>query len=88
MGNHFGKEEMKGGATVSSPLKKADMVEIDDNNQYDYIVVGLGAAGSVIAARLAEDPNLKIAVIESGGDYTKNPNVSTPAKHLLLWGPG
>lgn len=54
-------------------------------NEFDYIIVGLGAAGTVLAARLAEDQDLKIAVIEAGGDYTSNPNVSTPAKHVLLW---
>lgn len=54
-------------------------------DQFDFIIVGLGAAGSVVAARLAEDPNIKIAVIEAGGDYTLNPNIYTPSKNLLLW---
>ena len=68
---------------------KADKLQSADGNlrrnEFDYIIVGLGAAGTVLAARLAEDKNLKIAVIEAGGDYTSNPNVSTPAKHVLLW---
>lgn len=35
--------------------------------EYDYVVVGAGAAGCVVAARLAEDRNLRVAVLEAGG---------------------
>lgn len=34
---------------------------------FDYVIVGAGAAGCVVAARLAEDPGIRIAVIEAGG---------------------
>lgn len=53
---------------------------------YNYIVVGLGAAGSVVAARLSQrDPNLKIAVIDASNDFTKNPYVTTPYTFSWLW---
>jgi len=35
--------------------------------EFDYVVVGAGAAGCVLAARLSENPNVRVAVIEAGG---------------------
>ncbi|PLW06482.1 hypothetical protein PCANC_26569 [Puccinia coronata f. sp. avenae] len=53
-----------------------------NNKTYDYIVVGAGTAGMTIAARLSEDQNIRVAVVEAGIDYdllpVNKPLVDTP----------
>jgi choline dehydrogenase len=45
--------------------------------EWDYIVVGAGSAGCVIAARLSEDPAVRVLLIEAGGS-DRTPIIAMP----------
>ncbi|XSC42708.1 GMC family oxidoreductase [Bradyrhizobium sp. RDT10] len=53
--------------------------------KFDYIVVGSGSGGSVVASRLSEDPNLSVLLVEAGGS-DKSPKIAVPGLMSSLFG--
>lgn len=51
--------------------------ETDANTHVDYVILGGGTAGLVLASRLSEDSTITVAVIEAGDFERTNPNVTS-----------
>ena len=51
--------------------------------QADYVIVGAGSAGCVLANRLTEDPAIRVILIEAGG-RDLNPLIHIPAGYMKL----
>jgi pyridoxine 4-oxidase len=52
---------------------------------FDVLIVGAGSAGCALAARLSENPALRVGLVEAGGPAT-DPDISVPQEWPLLAG--
>ncbi|KAH6094669.1 hypothetical protein HBI65_120120 [Parastagonospora nodorum] len=55
---------------------------------FDYIIVGGGPAGLLVANRLSANSNTTVAIIEAGGSVHNNPDVTTLPKTIAEFSPG
>jgi choline dehydrogenase len=48
---------------------------------YDFIIVGAGSAGAILASRLTENPDCNVLLVEAGPDFPDLQEVPTPLKY-------
>jgi hypothetical protein len=62
------------------------LVEAFCSIEYDYVIIGGGTAGLVLAARLSENESINVGVLEAGELRQDDPSISTPLLSSSLQG--
>ena len=55
-------------------------------HEYDFVIIGGGTAGLAVAARLSENPDVTVGVLEAGKNKLNDFLVDTPGTFLQLLG--
>ncbi|KAG6014937.1 hypothetical protein E4U43_005999 [Claviceps pusilla] len=76
---HYAAQQPRSGPPVTAAAAERGLPS------YDYVIIGAGAAGSVLANKLSEDKDVTVLVLEAGGDNNKVLETKVPLMFSKLF---
>lgn len=70
---------------IAGPKPQPEAGDLSADKEFDYVVVGGGTAGNVVATRLAQQ-SFSVALVEAGGVYELTSLQAVPAADTLFVG--
>lgn len=55
------------------------------SESFDFIIIGGGTAGLVLANRLSTDPKVSVLIVEAGSERLQDPKIITPGLATTLY---
>jgi choline dehydrogenase len=71
-------------AASAQAVQSAQLANL--KNEYDYVIVGAGSAGCVMAHRLSQDGRFSVLVVEGGGTDLEQPKIMNPMLYTTNFG--